>query len=837
VKQPETVVFFGKGGIGKSTLASNLSVLLAAGGGKVLHVGCDPKMDSTLALARGRVPPFNGAPGPDAGERLRGFIRPAAVEGVHCVEAGGPEAGLGCAGAGIGALLEAIKDSAILEKDGYTAAVFDVLGDVVCGGFAAPLRRGFARKVVIVTSEEPLSLYSANRLIAMVGNYSRNGVYLAGLAVNLRDPAGAAAAEAFAAAVNTRVLGIIPRDPAVQAAERLGVPAVLHAPGSGFAGALTRLAGAIAAAGPRTKPPRPLSDAEFGLFAAGRAVHRAPAPGPGRVRAGAVGVEEAFKAAGLTPSGMEGEQIVCDWDSPAGRVKVVLAAAGPATAGQLLFSDCAACLHPSSDPGIARKVDIMDAVRGLTGFRFDQLLGYFGLGSAFHGAVGALGASSGFSDRADKAGGEPRTPHLGSGHWYRFLFSSGSAELALPPDLVVVEHGDAECRFCDSFGGPLGLFGGRPDSVPDLAKARPNVFSTGLGRREALLGDEGLVKEALEAAAASAGPGGLVEFYSTCAPLLLAGDTDPAVRAAAGRTGAAISRQNYNSYEEYSESRAAARSALVLRGLERGRKAGAKPRFDVALHGYDERLAGTLRGVLAKTGTSAAPETEDFYGPLLEARLQVLRCRDEALCPALDRAGITWVVPPAPYGFEGSKAWLKAILKALGRRLPAAALPSREQAARLRSLRALARKYRIGLSAPAEEIGSITGERLAEGLGIAAEAGFGFELLVYLEGEDGRKAALGDAARLGRALKTRGLRTRFFSTPAELQRLLSRRGGPDLVYSDLRRDPRVLAAGRNPFSSLLFEPGYEGALESARRLLELCEWKFSARYLARPSSL
>jgi len=791
-------------------------------------------MDSTLALAGGRIPPFNGAHGPDAGEHLRGFIRPAAVRGVHCVEAGGPQAGLGCAGAGIGALLEAIKDSAILEKDGYTAAVFDVLGDVVCGGFAAPLRRGFARKVVIVTSEEPLSLYSANRLIAMVGNYSRNGAYLAGLAVNLRDPAGAAAVEAFAAAVNTRVLGVIPRDPAVQAAERRGVPAVLDAPRSGFAGALTRLAGAISAAGPRAKPPRPLSDAEFGLFAAGRALRRAPAAGPGKDRAGRAGVEEAFKAAGLAPSGIEGGQIVCDWDSPAGRVKVLLAAAGPATAGQFLFSDCAACFHPSSDPETARKADITAAVRGLTGFRFEQLLGYFGLGSGFHGAIGALGAAAGFADRADRAGGEPRSPHLGSGHWYRFLFPSGSSELALPPDLVVVEHGDAECRFCDSGGGPLGLFGGRPDGVPDLPKLRRNVFSTGLGRREALLGDEGLVKEALESAAAAAGPGGLVEFYSTCAPLLLAGDTEPAVRAAAARTGAVISRQDYNSYEEYSESRAAARSALILRGLKSGRKAGAKPRFDVALYGYDERLTGPLRGLLAKAGAGAAAGTEDLYGPLLGARLQVLRRRDEALCPAMDKAGIPWIVPPAPFGFGGTRAWLKAVFGALGRRLPASAMPSREQAARLRSLRGQARKYRVGLVAPAEEIRNITSDRLAEGLGIAAEAGFGFELLVYLEGKDGRKAALGAAAALGRALETRGLRTRFFSTPAELQRLLSRGGGPDLVYSDLRRDPRVLAAGRNPFSSLLFEPGYEGALESARRLLELCEWKFSARYLAGP---
>ncbi len=832
MKQLESVVFFGKGGIGKSTLASNVSVVLAAGGGKVLHVGCDPKMDSTLGLAGSHIPPFNGAPGPDSEARLRGFIRPAAVKGVNCVEAGGPQAGLGCAGAGIGALLETIKDSAILEKDGYTAAVFDVLGDVVCGGFAAPLRRGFAKKVVIVTSEEPLSLYSANRLIAMVRNYARNGVYLAGLAVNCKDPAGGAAAEAFAAAVNTRVLGVIRRDPAVQEAERRRVPAVLAAPKSDFARELVRLTRAIAAAGPQADPPIPLSDAEFGLFAAGRAAARPrPAPKAARGARPRGGVAEAFRAAGLTPAGLEGGQIVCDWAAPAGLVKVVLSPAGPATSGQLHFSDWAACLHPASDPEAAGKADLKAAVGGLAGFRFDQLLGFFGVESGFHGAIGALGMASGFSDYADKGSTEPRRPHLGSGQWHRFFFPSGSSELALPPDMVVMEHGDSECRFCDSPGGPLGLFGGRADSVPDLAKARPNVFSTGLGQREALLGDEKLVKESLEAAAASAGPGGLVEFYSTCAPLLLAGDTDSAVRAAAGRTGAVISRQNYNSYEEYSESRAAARSALILRGLERGRKAGAKPRFDAALYGYG-RLAAPLCGLLAQAGVGAAPETEDFYGPLLAAKLLVLRGRDEALCPALDKAGIPWTVPPAPYGFAGTKAWAAAVFKALGRRLPAAALPSREQASRAGSLRRLAGKYRIGLVTPAAEIEGITEGRLAEGLGLAAESGFGFDLLVYLEGKAGRPAALRAAAALGKAFRAGNLRTRFFSAPGELERLLAARGGPDLVYSDLRRDPRALAAGKNSFSSLIFEPGYEGALESVRRLLELCEWKFSARYLA-----
>ena len=119
---------------------------------------------------------------------------------------------------------------------------------------------------------------------------------------------------------------------------------------------------------------------------------------------------------------------------------------------------------------------------------------------------------------------------------------------------------------------------------------------------------------------------------------------------------------------------------------------------------------------------------------------------------------------------------------------------------------------------------------MGAGLQAAAEAGFGFKLFVYIDDPRSRAAALAAAAALKRAFRPRELETRFFSSPRELDGLLAARNGPDLVYSDLRRDSRVLGAGRNAFSSALFEPGYEGALESARRLLELCEWKFSARY-------
>jgi nitrogenase subunit NifH len=821
----ETAVFFGKGGIGKSTIASNVSALLAAAGLKVLHIGCDPKLDSTLSLAGRHIPPFNGSSGPDAEERLRGFIQPAAVKGVHCVEAGGPQAGVGCAGAGISALLEAIKGSRILEKDGYGAAVFDVLGDVVCGGFAAPLRRGFAKKVVIVTSEEPLSLYAANRLIMMTENFARNGVYLAGLAVNCRDSAGAALAEKFASAVNARVLAVIPRDPAVRKAERLRVPAAQAFPGSSFSRAVRRLSSAIIAAGPPKTPPRPLSDAEFGSFLSGRPPLRLS---PSARKAAPVrgGAAAALRAANLEPTRLEGGQIVCDWRVAGGVRRIVIAPAGPGTAGRLQVSDWAACIHPTSDETAAGGETIKDAVAGLGGYKFEELLSYFGGRETFHAAVGALGESRNYSD-TEAAGSAPRRPHLGSGQASRFIFPKGASSMIMPPDLAVAEHGDGECRFCETSCGPLGFFGGEGTAPPALPKGGTKVFSTGFGHAEALRGQEGLVKKALEAAARSAGPGGLVEFYSTCGPMLLAGDTAAAALDAQQKFGVKVLREDYNSYDEYSAAGAAARADLICSGLKRARASRPRARFDISFFNYPH-LNVSLSAALAAAGLKQAPPG-GFYETLARSRLILLPAYDAALCPALDRAGLKWLVPPAPYGFAGTRAWFSSIFKALGRAPGAAARPGPSQVKAYAALAAGARRFSAGLVVEASEL-ALLAERYF--LPLVAEAGFGIRLLVRAGNQAERKAAAAAAAALRKKLGARRLETVFFSGQEKIGARLARPAAMRLVYSDIRRDPRVLAAGKNPFGAALFEPGYDGAVESARRLLGLCEWDFSARYLA-----
>ena len=261
----EKLVVFGKGGIGKSTVSCGISASLAASGRRVLHVGCDPKHDSTTALLRGRMI----EPVIDRIEKIKGVTIPDIVVrsplGIDCVEAGGPAAGVGCGGRGITRMLEIFHEAGVLEPGRYDVALYDVLGDVVCGGFAAPLRRGIGNKVVIVTSEELMAMYAANNIARAVVHYADNGIALAGLVVNIKDPeADRSVLERFAAQLNTTILAWIPRDPLIREAEFKRTTVVEMAPEAPISKILRKVAEDIIALDVSNAPlPTPFDEQSF----------------------------------------------------------------------------------------------------------------------------------------------------------------------------------------------------------------------------------------------------------------------------------------------------------------------------------------------------------------------------------------------------------------------------------------------------------------------------------------------------------------------------------------------------------------------------------------------
>lgn len=261
----EKIVFLGKGGIGKSTIISNLSAIYAQMGRRVLFVGCDPKRDATMLLT-------NRIDIPTVVDQLilRNEVRAADVllkarSGIDCIEAGGPEPGVGCAGRGIARMLEFFKESDLFAKNRYDTVLFDLLGDIVCGGFATPLRRGFGEKVFIVVSDELMSLYAANNIARAVLTCAPNGVVLGGLVANLKDAtADRAVIARFARRLNTRIVTVLTRDPAFREAEYRRLTMTEHAPRSATVRTLARLARSILAIDPKkVPPPVPMDDRTF----------------------------------------------------------------------------------------------------------------------------------------------------------------------------------------------------------------------------------------------------------------------------------------------------------------------------------------------------------------------------------------------------------------------------------------------------------------------------------------------------------------------------------------------------------------------------------------------
>lgn len=250
------IAIYGKGGIGKSTTVSNMAAALAEKGLTVMQIGCDPKADSTVLLhQQGRVATVLDQLRAKKGALTLTDMVTLGYGGVVCVEAGGPTPGMGCAGRGIIAALEQLEQKGAYDVYKPDIVFYDVLGDVVCGGFSMPLRKGYADAVFIVTSGENMAIHAAANIAMAVENFKDRGyAVLGGLILNRRDVKREdEKVQELADDFHTSIIGTLSHSDVVTDAEELGQTVIEAFPDSPMAAEYRALADAVYTTAQRLK--------------------------------------------------------------------------------------------------------------------------------------------------------------------------------------------------------------------------------------------------------------------------------------------------------------------------------------------------------------------------------------------------------------------------------------------------------------------------------------------------------------------------------------------------------------------------------------------------------
>ena len=785
------LVVFGKGGIGKSTTCSNLAAAYSKMGKKVLLVGCDPKHDTTINLTDGK--PIKTA------VEMSGFLDLSTKKqelivqgrlGVDCIESGGPEPGIGCAGRGISRTIEMMESCGLMKDDHYDIMIFDVLGDVVCGGFAAPLKLGFADKVAIVSSEELMALYACNNICRAMVNYASNGVGLCGIIANLKDhedlEVSGGTLRRFADLVNTDIIDFLPRDIEVRKAEYERKTVIDYNPRAKFAKKIEELCVKLMEIDvKKVKMPIPLSDREFldmsRVEFKGERVHKEAG------RAAQIADESVFQATNV--------------------------AAEKRKEKEKALAKMKANNDEASIPETAEEDDKLERI---------------------------LSTWVGAKNKVYNEG--PHAKVWGNPEQWRMFFAdfetmrNQEQQTYMDTPIIGVSHEDLECNYATPYYDDGHMV---PFNVPwanrwkNGSKRRNEGYlcvTTDLIDTDVVAGGGEKLKEGLDMALKNIEGKKAILVKSTCIPTIIGDDADGIIRQYQAKTDIPIVYNNpaADHYED---------PMIVLfdqlKKTEAFQKVKPQSRA-INLIGFPPGKAlDEIKFLLENSGVYvncitlprfSVEELGEFNKACVNVFYPDLHQRDlyKQLFHDVKSPGIT---PVPPYGLRHTKNWLKMVTKAAGGdprdaentwRIAVSTIGKRWNEASEK-----ASQSRLGFVVDANKVHRLAGIDGICGVplvGLLKEMGFGIDYLSYLKDVDAPELKNGKADEKSKH------RIRWFNTPEQLHNLMSS-GEINAAYSEYVFDKRLTRAGVPQFSLLDIEMGLRGALRSMKKLQRVCDWK------------
>lgn len=806
------IAFFGKGGIGKTTIAANFVAFLSMAGKKVLMVGCDPKMDSTkLLMGDEAISPFMDGINPYGSKEyiLSQIHNSPILNNVDCMEVGGPEPGVGCAGVGIGIMMDMLAKYKIV--DSYDFVIFDVLGDIVCGGFAGPLRNGFADVMLIVTSDEIASLYAANRLVEMAYKYRENGIKNLYLVANLKEKENLKKIELFSNFCNVEIASKIYYDINVRMLSDKNKIVITNYRKSNFLIQIAELYKKICSF-KNLSYFKPLKASEFNRLMVEEINYKNNNINLSK-HLKKTDQKKSFKIIKnkykINFIALLNEQLLMEAIVNGNKIRFLVIPAIQSK-GLIDYNDWFICLDPAThQQKSVYSEQLVEIKQYFSDYAYDEIKDYFLKFDYNH-------------DKEDSSNSKtiPVRPISNSKQWHRFIFSSGFDSLFTPPGTVIIEHGDSECKFSEEVNGKLGFLNIKEKSIPSIPKSLSYIINDEMSESDVIYGDGPLLKKTIDRILKYK-PDSFIEVYNCCTPLLISNDKS----FISGYNNVYL--EKFNSFNEKTSDEKVERRIdyLVKRIKQFENNSSKKYDFNFINLSRDEKFYNYLSKKVSFTTFIEDDSPALFYRAVADSKYQVIFKKDCVLEGAFKRLKKRYVLLKEPYGFKNTFIFLKTLGELNNKK--DILRPSKDLIYKFKKTKEINNNIKIGIVIDINELEFMIVNNFNKSIpffDLISEAGFNLNIFCYTKTPKEKN-------NIKKILSKYHIKANYylFSQPKNLFKLILD-NSISVVYSDIRYDRRLVEIGVNSFSTDIYEMGFDGFFKTVEKIKKISEWDFYRRY-------